>query len=131
MSIKTPVHFSTFVSEITAISFVLITIMNGRIHLFQSVQKYQRWMGVYSTQWNTPAPFNYRTLLFLGSYVHFFIPSFSYFVFKATTFREYADCFYAFITSVSNCSFYVAQMVQVTNFDALIRNYEQFIEQSK
>lgn len=88
-------------------------------------------MGIYVTESNKPAPFNRQNFVFLLSYWLFFFPSFLFFVFEATTFRDYADCFYGFITSVSSSSYYVVQMLQVTNFVSLTKQYEDFIEQSE
>lgn len=105
--------------------------MAGRIHLFRSAQKYQRMMGIYSTELNECAPFSCRNLFFLMSFAHFCIPSFAFFVFEANSFKDYANSFYSFITSLAACTFYTVQMLQITNFDLLTKKFEEFIERSE
>lgn len=105
--------------------------MAGPIHLFQSVRKCQRMMGIYLTESNELAPFNSKIFLTLFCLWEFFIPTFLFFVFKATTFRDYADCFYAFSSSCASTTHLIVQMVHITNFETLTKKFETFIEQSK
>lgn len=105
--------------------------MASRIRLFRSVHKYQRWMGIFSTKLNEPTPFNGRNSFFIISLTHFWIPPFLFFAFKASSFKDYADCLYAFTTSFACYSHYIVQMIYITNFVSLTKNYEKFIEHSK
>lgn len=115
-------------------SFVLLclsdVIMADRIRLFQSAQKYQRLMGIYVTESNERAPFNYRNLFCLSCFAQFLVSSFLFFLFQADSFRDYADSFYVTMTSGSTCFYYVVQILQITNFDTLTKEFEDFIERS-
>lgn len=115
-------------------SFVLLSlsdvIMADRIRLFQSAQKYQRLMGIYVTESNERAPFNYRNLFCLSCFAQFLVSSFLFFLFQADSFRDYADSFYVTMTSGSTCFYYVVQILQITNFDTLTKKFEDFIERS-
>lgn len=73
-------------------------------------------MGVYSIELNKRAPFNYRNLFFLISFAQFCFPAFLFFFFKAVSFKDFADCFYAFISSVNTGFYFTVQMVQIINF---------------
>lgn len=114
--------------------FALLSLLNAimavRIRLFQSVRKYQFLMGIYVTDSNERAPFNYKNVIFLGSVAQLLISSLLFFVFQADSFREYANSFYATITAGSTCSYYVVQMLQIANFDMLTKQVEHFVEQS-
>lgn len=103
----------------------------GRIHLFRCVLKYQRWMGIYSIESNKSAPFNYRSVFFRISLAHFSIPTLLFFVFKAYSFKDYAGCLYAFISSFACTSHHTMQTLHIRNFEMLTRKFEEFIEQSK
>lgn len=129
-----------FVDEITSflircnpfasLSLLSNIIMAGRICLFQSAQRYQRLMGIYATELNERAPFNYRNLFCLFCFTQFWISSFLFFLIRADSFRDYADSFYVTMTSGTICFQYVVQMLLITNFDKLTRKFEDFIEQS-
>lgn len=110
-------------------SFASIT-MAGRINLFRSIHKYQRMMGIYSTQTHQRAPFNYRSWIILGCFAHFCIPTALFFVLRATSFEDYAACFYAITTSFSCSSHYMMQMRHIKNYETLTEKYEEFIKQS-
>lgn len=105
--------------------------MAGRIRLFRSVRKFQRTMGVYSTKPNQRAPFNYRNLFILSCYTQLTIPSTLFLVFKAKSFKDYADCFYAISTAFACGSHLIQQMLHITNFEKLTKKFEEFIEQSE
>lgn len=114
-----------------SISFVSVVIMTGRIRLFRSVRKFQRTMGIYSTKSSKRAPLNFRNLFVLSCFAQLAIPSILFFVFKANSFKDYADCFYAFSTSFACSSHCVVQMLHINNFELLTKKFEEFIEQSK
>lgn len=67
--------------------FALLSLLNAvmavRIRLFQSVGKYRFLMGIYVTECNERAPFNYKNFIFLGSVAQLLISSLLFFVFQA------------------------------------------------
>lgn len=105
--------------------------MAGRIRLFQSLQNNQRLMGIYTIEFNQLAPFSFINVFFLLSFAHFGIPATLFFVFKANSFKDYAESSYAYMTGAANTCFYILQMIHITNLDTLIKKFEGFIEQSK
>lgn len=121
------IHFS----ELMWISSQLIKIMAGRsVRLFRSTHKYYHTMGFYSLQANKPRLLNFRNVQFLICYAQLFVPTFSFIVFQANSFKEYGRGFYASTTSTLSPSYYLAQMLQKQNFERLTKEFEDFIEQS-
>lgn len=68
------------------------------MQLFQELRKYGGNLGMHALDPNNKNPFNPRNTTFLIIYGLYFISSSAYLLFTANTFREYAMCFFIWLT---------------------------------
>lgn len=110
---------------------LLFATMASKIKLFQSVEKYNRSMGVRPRQPNQKWTPNTINLIFLISFAQLAIGSTAFLIYREKSTFEFGACFYDCATQTSIFTLYLIQMWQITNILRLINHFEEFIEKSK
>lgn len=121
------------------ISISLTVIMAGSIKLFQSVQKFNKTMGLdilhqrqfskNHLQFNLSAKL-IKSLFFILSTMQLFISSTAFFLIKAQTSADYGISFYVSLTTFCVLINFVTVAWRMDNILTLINRYEKFIGKS-
>lgn len=97
-------------TSVLSLNLQLAVAMSGSIHLFQSVQKSYKTLGIYPCQTNKTVAFNSRNLFVLFCLAQASVLLGGFCLFEAKTMQEFGSSFFMFLT----------QFYMIFSFSALI-----------
>lgn len=101
------------------------------IQLFQSLRKFIRMLGIHPSQPNQRYSFSLKSVAIFMTLILLFASSTAYFLFKAETIPEYAQCFYMSATALCITINFLTLCLEMRNILKLIEKYEEFIQKGE
>lgn len=101
------------------------------IKLVVSVKQYYRTMGIYPKQPNQYYTINARNIFFSLSMALISISTSAFFIFKASSIREYAETLYIASTQMTGLFIFLITFWKMPKILAIIEKSEELIEKSK
>lgn len=96
--------------------------------IFHSIQTYYGLLGVNLCQAFQEVKFDLKKYGIILLMVICFSSSAAYFMFEATSFRQYAECFYAFVTMLTNLFNLIIIILKMPQIFKLINDFERAIQ---
>lgn len=98
------------------------------MQIFHRLKSYFRFFGIQPTE---KATFNLRNMIYLSILSQFSFSAITFFIFRAKTFREYAESFYVSATAAINNFGATVTVLKAASIYRLIGNFEKTIEDRK
>lgn len=126
--------FKEFAINVNSTSLFQSVAMTGTIKLFQSLKKYFKCMRIElpTDKSIQKCTFKPKNLLFLLIFVHVFLSSITFLLFKAKSAYDYGFSFYISVTEMLAITIYLSIICfKIGDIVTLIQKNEEFIEMSK
>lgn len=107
---------------------MFIRVIEIEMQIFQRLKSYWRLFGIQPIKEST---FNSRNVTVLLILCQFSLSAVTFFIFRAKTFREYAESFYVLTTAAINSFGAVTIILKAASVYRLIENFEKTIEDRK
>lgn len=98
------------------------------MRLFKATRKYAAWVGMYELDWNEKSSFNRRNVGVLLIFGLYFVSATAFILFDATTFHEYTESFFGWITLGFVYSATLIMIIKLQDLFLLIKHVEQTVE---
>lgn len=106
--------------------------VRSKINLFQFIQKYNRVIGIESSESNEICfAFNWKNLIFLVCEAQFIVALTAFISIEANSMLEYGITLFAITSSIFGVILHLNHSWEMINFSKLIKNGEKFIEKRK